>query len=611
MMIPTCRTSSCGNEFPALVIATRTPSPISVPSSGFIGCPECSSRLLNAVGVARRTITDMSTGQLVGYVGGLAVALGVGCAVLVSAPTASAETSSASSPSTSHSGIAKSGRAPQRTTTVGAVKRAPLVPHRDGRPAGRALRAAAAAQDVLSDNNTHNVTLSYATDPTTGKPRTLVSVVDNSTGDQVGTTVTLDGYSASSPVVTTDGRHAFVATTYNDTDNKPHILVAEIETTTGTQLGFTLDLIGTLSNLALSAKDTRAVVTTTWNRSDTGDISEFGGTVVAVLDSATGVNTGGIAFLDGVVSNFVPSADNKHVLITTSNPWAPGYPGTSVVVINTVTGFATGPVKKFQGDATWTPPLLLSDDGARALIMTIANRDTTVLRVVDTTTGYQVGDDVNVVGYADGPAIMTGDGIHVLLRTFDYYSGTENEALTVFDTTTSSQTGTSLWIHGNPYGAPLLTPDGKHAVIITTVKDSDYVSTMTGVAILDTTTGRQVGTTLSILGGVLSSPTLGAGGIVIRTTAGLQTTVDPIAGAARTVPVAFPWGFDTEAVSRAITHNRVVQAVGSALLTFGFFGGFFGLMGLIGLGVALEYVAYIGEAIAYHLGLPIATATPW
>lgn len=547
----------------------------------------------------------MSTKHLVGYVGGLAVALGVGSAVLVNAPTASADSSSPSTHS-SAAGTAKSARAVQRTNTTGTTKRAPQAPPRAARLSARDLRTAAMTRNVLSNSQTHNVTLSYAADPDTGKPTTLVSVVDAGTGEQVGATVTLDGYSSTSPVVTTDGSRAFVATTYTDTADKPNTLVAEIDTRTGIQLGFSLNLVGTLATLALSAQDTRAVVTTTWNKSDTGDILQFGGTVVAFLDSATGLETGGGSFLDGLQTNFVPSADGNHVLITTSYDRTTSNPGTTVVVFDTVSGTQSSPFLNYRGDSTNAAPLLLSPDASTALIMTTVQQAAgTEVRVIDTTTGDLIGSVVTVPGFPAGSPIMTSDGKHVLISTLYYNSDSGNTVLALIDTAAGSQSGETLWVHGKPYDAPLFTPDGKHAVIVTTVKDSDQASTRTGVATLDTTTGQQVCTTLFVLGRVSRSPTVGANGIVIRTSAGLQATVDPTTGAIRTARVAFPWGFDMEAVSRAITGSSFFQAVGSALFSVGF-------IGVIALGVAVSYLIHIGEAIAYHLGLPpSAAATPW
>ncbi|QYL19414.1 hypothetical protein [Mycolicibacterium pallens] len=67
----------------------------------------------------------MSTGHLIGYAGGLAVALGVGAAVILNAPAASADASSATSTSSGHSGTAKTARVTQRTNTVASMRRAP------------------------------------------------------------------------------------------------------------------------------------------------------------------------------------------------------------------------------------------------------------------------------------------------------------------------------------------------------------------------------------------------------------------------------------------------------------------------------------------------------
>ena len=74
--------------------------------------------------------------------------------------------------------------------------------------------------------------------------------------------------------------------------------------------------------------------------------------------------------------------------------------------------------------------------------------------------------------------------------------------MTVINTATGGQTGTPVTLAGNPDGPPLLTADGGRAVVTTIASDSSRGS-ITRVVVINTATGAQVGSTVTLAG---SSP---------------------------------------------------------------------------------------------------------
>lgn len=75
-------------------------------------------------------------------------------------------------------------------------------------------------------------------------------------------------------------------------------------------------------------------------------------------------------------------------------------------------------------------------------------------------------------GYPSGSPQLSADGSRALITTgvFNLATGTTTQ-VAVIDTTTGTQIGKTLILPGAPSGSPLLTSDGTHAFITTFVTD--------------------------------------------------------------------------------------------------------------------------------------------
>ncbi len=365
--------------------------------------PECSSRLLNAGGAARRTITGMNSGHLVGYVGGLAVALGVGAAVVVTAPTASADAPASSS--SDHSGTAKSARAAHRTNAIASKK--PLPKRTVDAPMSSVtlLMAASGAADPRQStaSATHNVNVTY--DPATDK--TSVTVVDTVTNTPIGSTVTLDG-SASTPVLSGDGTRALITTTFRDpVIDKYEAVAVVMNMTAGGQIGNTFGYVDAVPMSASFAPDgTRAVITLS--------LQSTSRIWVATLDTVSGtqtgvVNLGGYPFVAPVWN-----AKGTRVLITLSQL---GGETTEVTVIDATTGDVAGTTIPIKGFARSAP--IMTADGTRAIVTTTVDNPnsgpSTRVIVVNTTDGWMAGNPLTFPGTAKVSRL--GDGRTAVVTT--------------------------------------------------------------------------------------------------------------------------------------------------------------------------------------------------
>ncbi|WP_144418256.1 YncE family protein [Mycobacterium sp. EPa45] len=341
----------------------------------------------------------MSTGHLVGYVGGLAVALGIGTAVLLNAPAASADASAAApSPSSGHAGTAKSARVHQRTNTLAAMKPAPT--RKPGAPTASVtllMTAAGSATNARRD-------LSIAYDPVGDK--TSVTVVDATTSSPIGSTVTVDG-SAGAPVRSADGKRALITTTFhNPATDKVEAVAVVMDMTAGGQIGNTLGYVDASPMSASFAPDgTRAVVTLFLE--STSQIW------VATLDTKTGTQTG-TATLDGYP--FVApvwNTDGTRVVITLSQL---GGETTAVAVIDATTGDVAGTIP-VKGYAKTAP--IMTADGTRALVTTTIDNSnsgpSTRVTVIDTAAGWLAGNPLTFPGTAR--VSLLGDGRVALVTT--------------------------------------------------------------------------------------------------------------------------------------------------------------------------------------------------
>ncbi len=267
----------------------------------------------------------MSTEHAVGYVGGLAVALGVAAAALsLGAVTASADASSGSTHSAS-AGTAKSARAPQRTNTVASMKSRPpskvsaptaaltlltttsVAPGPRRASSGHALRSAAAAYSPpssVSSDGTRQLTTTVFTDAE-NRQNTTLTVTDTATGDPVGPALTVLGDAASSPAqfLTADGSRVLLTTA--EYGYEPigggfvqggfTTWVRVVDTATGTVIGDPVPVRGMPFGSPITTGRSRAVLTTYYDNPTSHKTS----TRVAVIDTVAGRQVGGTTVVSG------------------------------------------------------------------------------------------------------------------------------------------------------------------------------------------------------------------------------------------------------------------------------------------------------------------------
>lgn len=239
-------------------------------------------------------------------------------------------------------------------------------------------------------------------------------------------------------------------------------------------------------------------------------------TRVAVIDTATGKQVGSTVSIAGkpVVPAF--SADGTRAVIT-----AAGTTATQLAVIDLATGKQTGTTLTLPGAVGVQ---LLSADGSRALTTTYGTGITQVA-VLNTLTGAQTGATVSVTGNQLEAPVLNADRTRALITTSrPIWEAPDTTRIAVLDTTTGTQLGTTVEIAGNEVAPPALNADGSRAAISTQIGDfaSGYTTQAT---ILNVATGSQIGTTQGLEGqAVYGAPVFNAAG---NRVAFLARTEDP------------------------------------------------------------------------------------
>ncbi|WP_445170174.1 hypothetical protein ACTXG7_13135 [Mycolicibacterium sp. Dal123E01] len=361
----------------------------------------------------------MNSGHVIGYVGGLAVALGVGAAVWLGTPTASADTRSAAASSGTRSAAASSGtatsaRAAHRTNTVAARKPAPA----------RKTAASAAAAPA----NSLRITTDYDADD---KPVTQVAVINSVTGAQVGTTIAIEG-SPGTPAYSTDGQHAVITTAFDEIGEKSTSHLAVINTITGAQVGDVLTLAGdsTFAPPLIVTPDASRVLT----------IAVFSGadSFARLVDTTTGAWEGfSVRGYPDRAPTMAP--DGVHALITTTY-YDYDLGDTLVSVMDVETATRPSPsVASVRVDGIQYGDPIITADGHAVITTSFTNSTTggvsTRVAVIDAATGKQIGTTGKVTGRILDSAPPTLDVDRVVFRTSAEFKVTVNTATGAVQTT--------------------------------------------------------------------------------------------------------------------------------------------------------------------------------
>jgi len=337
-----------------------------------------------------------------------------------------------------------------------------------------------------------------------GNATTNVAVINATSGVQLGSTLTLTGTIDSTMPFSSDGSRAVVVAFSTDTSAPPVAQFAVLNLQTGEQVGSTASFAGTTASssvtVQLNAQGNRAVVT----------VAETASTAIRIIDTGTGSQLGATATFDGVSYNGAQlSADGNRALIAVANFVADG----DTVTVNNTTAaifdLASGAMTTYDQDGTGSAQL--SADGSRLVINTTTGGNVADyvgwVGTYETATGTQVGSLVQVAGMTYMSPQFTADQTRAVVTTYQLVSdGTYNYltsvGVVVIDAATGEQVGNTVNVAGAPvidgdYPAVVqLNSDGSRAVI-TAMSDST-----TQFGVVNTVTGQQVGKTLSVTGTV-------------------------------------------------------------------------------------------------------------
>ena len=158
--------------------------------------------------------------------------------------------------------------------------------------------------------------------------------------------------------------------------------------------------------------------------------------------------------------------------ITVSVPVAKAAANTVVTVIGSVTVAGI-----LNGNPSGQPPV--SADRTRALIVTDVGHSSTRVAVVNTTTGAQIGNTLTLTGTTltdrdtSYPPVISADGTRAVITatTTDWLFGTTTR-VAVVNTTTGTQIGTTLVFSGEPSVNLALNADGTRVVLAARAYDA-------------------------------------------------------------------------------------------------------------------------------------------
>ena len=330
-----------------------------------------------------------------------------------------------------------------------------------------------------------------------------VAVLDTMTGAQVGPSFAGSWALQSWSV---DGARALLTNTdYTDTGNPTR--VAMLDTATGMQIGTTVSVIGSGSVQYNAATNRALLISTVANGSNTT-------TRAAVFDTATGTQRGTTLAVTGE-GHFVYSADGTRVLITADlYDSATASHTTQVTTLNIITGAGVGPLTLTGNPYNRDP--VFSPDGTRGLITTevydpASTLHTSRVTMFATATATQIGGTLTLVGSTVAEATWRADGARALITiTPTQYDSVASPMLVAVVDSAGTQVGTTLSLSGMPgyLDQPVWSADGTRVLITTNDVNQVTGVNTTRATTINTTTGSQVGNTVTLTTSAYGSHTV-------------------------------------------------------------------------------------------------------
>lgn len=285
-----------------------------------------------------------------------------------------------------------------------------------------------------------------------------VTILDTATAHPIGSTSIVAGDLVSDVKVLGDGRTTLISTTTGDALMPTGTSVTFFDAATGAVLAPSTALPGGLTGVQISADGTRAVVQTR-----SGGFLFGGTTTTAILDTASGQQVG-TAFQQSIPSGFAAAQPTVTIagntaMFTTYDVVGSNLSGTitaaKVSFVNLETGLQIGSTVAYPGGTAVTTAL--SADGRVATVTSVTT---------------------SVTYYPGTTFPIPGSAVHTTV-------------LETFNASTGQPKGDPLVLAGAGAGDTRLNATGTRAVV-SFVSDGQ---TATKIAIIDTTTGHQLGST--------------------------------------------------------------------------------------------------------------------
>lgn len=137
--------------------------------------------------------------------------------------------------------------------------------------------------------------------------------------------------------------------------------------------------------------------------------------------------------------------------------------------------------------------------------------------VIDTATGAQIGTTPTLASddYPLHSPMVTADGARVLMLARvnnNVAANTSSTRVAVINTATGAQVGTPLTLDGEGSVQPVLSADSARAVVVTTPRTRGPATDGARVTVIDTATGGRLGATVTVAGTPTGSPALSVRG---------------------------------------------------------------------------------------------------
>ena len=366
------------------------------------------------------------------------------------------------------------------------------------------VSSAGANSSVVSPDGSRIIASTVDYDPATGYS-TRYRLLDTSTGQQIGTPVTLAG-SAKLTTFTQDNKAIIaIAESYSSADGY-RTSVAVINLTDSSLQGSIGTVVGSQAQVSFDPEPGKVVVRTSAGTDRSG--------VVVVTPSRTTSTV-----VDGLGALTAVSPDGTRILITS---YSNQEQKSRIAVVNAMTGAVLG---SNELTATTTGTAFFTLDGSRAIVP-ISNWNYTSqadyfggVAVVDTATGHLVATPVTAVGLAWSQTMLSPDNSKVVFAVKDVSQpGGIITRVAIIDTATGAVVGgTPTVVAGFTRGSVAFSLDGTRVFQVT----EGNSNTGPTLYVLNASTGAVLSTAVlggfSVYSGLVVSPDRSRGFVALET----------------------------------------------------------------------------------------------